>query len=320
VQLALNLSHIRQPKDIAVPAILLAVASVAPFIVPSPYVLHVMVLILFYVGYASSWNILAYSGQVSFGHAAFLGLGGYISALISIKMGILWIGILVGGAGAAAIGLLIGLTCVRLREWFLALVTFGFTMILEAITIEFDWITAGTSGMAVPPLLPSPQTYYYLMLLLALCPVVVMYFLRRSAMGLAFQSIRENELEANASGVNSTKYKIIGFTLSTFLTGVLGAAYAHYVGFINPQIYSLDFSFWPVIMTVIGGMATLEGPIVGAAFLMFVWEFLRMIDPRVRLLLIGVTMVLVMILMPRGIVPLVRSRIEKPPEANSESK
>jgi branched-chain amino acid transport system permease protein len=318
--LAINLLHTRQPKDIAVPAILLAVASLAPLIIPSPYVLHVMVLILFYVGYASSWNILAYSGQVSFGHAAFLGLGGYISALISIKMGIFWIGIVVGGVGAAGIGLLIGLTCVRLREWFLALVTFGFTMILEAITIEFDWITAGTFGMAVPPLLPSPQTYYYLMLLLALCPVTVMYFLRRSAMGLAFQSIRENEMEANASGVNSTKYKIIAFTLSTFLTGVLGAAYAHYVGFINPQIFNLDFSFWPVIMTVIGGMATLEGPIVGAALLMFVWEFLRMIDPRVRLLLIGATMVLVMILMPRGIVPLVRSRIEKAPEAISESR
>ena len=316
----INLPHTRQPKDLAVPAILLAIASIAPFLVPNPYVLHVMVLILFYVGYASSWNILAYSGQVSFGHAAFLGLGGYISTLISLKLGLLWIGIVVGGVGAAAVGLLIGLTCVRLREWFLALVTFGFTMILEAITIELDWITAGTSGMAVPPLVPSTQAYYYLMLLLALCPVTVMYLLRRSTMGLAFQSIRENEVEANASGVNPTKYKIIAFTLSTFLTGILGASYAHFVGFINPQIFNLDFSFWPVIMTVIGGMATLEGPIVGAVLLMFVLEFLRMIDPRVKLLLIGVTMVLVMILMPRGIVPLAKSRIKKASEEVSDSR
>jgi branched-chain amino acid transport system permease protein len=310
----------RQSKDLVVPAILLAIASIAPFLVPSPYILHVMVLILFYVGYASSWNILAYSGQVSFGHAAFLGLGGYISTLIALKIGVLWIGIVVGGVGAAGVGLLIGLTCVRLREWFLALVTFGFTMILEAIVIEFDWITAGTFGMAVPALLPSTQAYYYLMLLLALCPVLVMILLKRSTMGLAFQSIRENEAEANASGVNPTKYKIIAFTLSTFLTGMLGASYAHYVGFINPQIFSLDFSFWPVIMAVIGGMATVEGPIVGAVLLMFVWEFLRMIDPRVRLLLIGVTMVLVMILMPRGIVPLAKSRIKKAREEVSDSR
>ena len=310
----------RQSRGLVVPAILLAIASIAPFLVPSPYVLHVMVLILFYVGYASSWNILAYSGQVSFGHAAFLGLGGYISTLIALKMGVLWVGIVVGGVGAAGVGLLIGLTCVRLREWFLALVTFGFTMILEAIVIEFDWITAGTFGMAVPALLPSVQAYYYLMLLLALCPVIVMVLLKRSTMGLAFQSIRENEAEANASGVNPTKYKIIAFTISTFLTGILGASYAHYVGFINPQIFSLDFSFWPVIMAVIGGMATVEGPIVGAFLLMFVWEFLRMIDPRVRLLLIGVTMVLVMILMPRGIVPLAKSRIKKAREEVSDSR
>ena len=295
----------------AQPAILLAAASLAPFLVPNAYVLHVMVLILFYAGYSSSWNILAYSGQVSFGHAAFLGIGGYVSTLIALKIGIMWFGLLVGGAVSGGIGLLVGLTCVRLREWFLALVTFGFTMILEAFTVEFDWITAGTFGMAVPSLLPSVQAYYYLMLLLALCPVTIMYSLKRSTVGLAFQSIRENEIEAKASGVNPTKYKLVAFTLSTFLTGILGASYAHYVGFINPQIFSLDFSFWPVIMTVIGGIATVEGPIVGAALLIFIWEFLRIIDPSVKLLLIGGIMVLIMILMPRGIVPIVKSRIKE---------
>jgi branched-chain amino acid transport system permease protein len=276
-----------------------------------------MVLILFYAGYSSSWNILAYSGQVSFGHAAFLGIGSYVSTLIALKMGILWIGLLLGGAVSGGVGLLVGLTCVRLREWFLALVTFGFTLILTAITIEFEWITAGTFGMAVPSLLPSVQAYYYLMLLLALCTVIVMYSLERSTMGLALRSVRENEIEAKASGVNPTKYKLITFTLSTFLTGILGASYAHYVGFINPQIFNLDFSFWPVIMTVIGGLATVEGPILGAVLLTFIWEFLRIIDPRVRLLLIGGIMVLVMILMPRGIVPIVKSHLKR---VNSDSR
>lgn len=279
-----------------------------------------MVLLLFYIGYSSSWNILAYSGQVSFGHAAFLGIGGYVSTLISLRMGLLWAGIIFGGIVSGVVGLLVGLTCVRLREWFLALVTFGFTLILEAITIEFDWITAGTFGMAVPPLLPSVQTYYYLMLLLALCTIMIMYLLERSTIGLAFRSIRENEIEAKASGVNPTKFKIIAFTLSTSLTGILGASYAHYVGFINPQIFNLDFSFWPVIMTVVGGMATVEGPIVGAVLLTFIWEFLRIIDPRVRLLLIGGIMVLVMILMPQGIVPIARLRLKTPRRAISDSR
>ena len=222
-----------------------------------------------------------------------------------------WVGILVGGFVAALAGLLIGIVCVRLREWFLALVTFGFSIILEAITIELDWITAGTMGLAVPKLLPSIQAYYYLMLALALICIVVMYVLQNSKMGLAFASIRENEEEAKVTGINPMKFKLIAFTLSTFLTGILGAVYVHFIGFVNPQIFSLDFSFWPMIITVIGGMGTLEGPIVGAILFEFIWEFLRVINPLVRLIVIGAIVVLVVILMPKGIVPTVKSRIKQ---------
>jgi branched-chain amino acid transport system permease protein len=282
-----------------------------PTFIENRYVLHVLVLIIFYVAYSSSWNILAYSGQVSFGHAAFLGLGGYLTTLIALSMNLLWIGILVGGLAAALAGLLIGIVCVRLREWFLALVTFGFSIILEAITIELDWITAGTMGLAVPKLLPSIQGYYYLMLVLALICIVVMYLLQNSKMGLAFASIRENEEEAKVTGINPTKFKLIAFTLSTFLTGILGSVYVHFIGFVNPQIFHLDFSFWPMIITIIGGMGTLEGPIVGAILFEFIWEFLRVINPLVRLIVIGAIVVLVVILMPKGIVPSVKSKIKQ---------
>ena len=289
----------------------MAILSIMPIFIENRYVLHVLVLIIFYVAYSSSWNILAYSGQVSFGHAAFLGLGGYLTTLIALSINLLWIGILVGGFVAALAGLLIGIVCVRLREWFLALVTFGFSIILEAITIELDWITAGTMGLAVPKLLPSIQGYYYLMLVLALICTVIMYVLQNSKMGLAFASIRENEEEAKVTGINPTKFKLIAFTLSTFLTGILGSVYVHFIGFVNPQIFHLDFSFWPMIITIIGGMGTLEGPIVGAILFEFIWEFLRVINPLVRLIVIGAIVVLVVILMPKGIVPTVKSRIKQ---------
>jgi branched-chain amino acid transport system permease protein len=271
----------------------------------------VLVLILFYVGYASSWNVLAYSGQVSFGHAAFLGLGGYFTTLIALKVGLLWIGILIGGVASALIGFFIGIVCVRLREWFLALVTFGFSIILEAITIELDWITAGTFGLAVPKLLPSIEAYYYLMFSLAIGCVVIMYVLQYSRVGMAFASIRENEEEAKVSGVNTTKYKLVAFTLSTFLTGILGAVYVHYIGFVNPQIFHLDFSFWPIIISVMGGLATLEGPIVGAILFQFIWEFLRIIDPLARLIVIGAIVVVIIITMPKGIVPTLKSILKR---------
>jgi len=289
----------------------MAILSIMPIFIENRYVLHVLVLIIFYVAYSSSWNILAYSGQVSFGHAAFLGLGGYLTTLIALSINLLWIGILVGGFVAALAGLLIGIVCVRLREWFLALVTFGFSIILEAITIELDWITAGTMGLAVPKLLPSIQGYYYLMLVLALICIVIMYVLQNSKMGLAFASIRENEEEAKVTGINPTKFKLIAFTLSTFLTGILGSVYVHFIGFVNPQIFHLDFSFWPMIITIIGGMGTLEGPIVGAILFEFIWEFLRVINPLVRLIVIGAIVVLVVILMPKGIVPTVKSKIKQ---------
>jgi len=291
--------------------LLMVIFSIVPAFVENRYVLHVLVLIIFYIGFSSSWNILAYSGQVSFGHAAFLGLGGYLTTLIALNMNLLWVGILVGGFVAALAGLLIGIVCVRLREWFLALVTFGFSIILEAITIELDWITAGTMGLAVPKLLPSIQAYYYLMLILSLICIVIMHVLQNSKMGLAFASIRENEEEAKVTGINPMKFKLIAFTLSTFLTGILGAVYVHFIGFVNPQIFHLDFSFWPMIITVIGGMGTLEGPIVGAILFEFIWEFLRVINPLVRLIVIGAIVVLVVILMPKGIVPTVKSKIKQ---------
>jgi len=281
-------------------AALVAVLAL-PLFERDPYILHVIILVFFYVMYSSSWNLLAYSGQVSFGHAAFLGIGGYITTLLAIRMVSPWLGLLAGASASALVGCLIGLTCVRLREWFLALVTFGFSLIMEAITIQLDWITAGTFGLAVPSLLNSLDQYYYGMLSLMVVTVLLTYLIIRSKIGLAFIAIRENEQEAKATGIDTVKYKLLAFVISTFLTGLAGAFYAHFIGFINPQIYSLEHSFWPVIMVVSGGLGTLEGPVIGTVVIMFVWEFLRIIDPVQRMLTIGLILILIIIFMPRGL-------------------
>ncbi|MEM3539079.1 MAG: branched-chain amino acid ABC transporter permease [Nitrososphaerales archaeon] len=288
--------------------------------------MHVLILMFFYIGYSSSWNILAYSGQVSFGHAAFLGISAYITTLFTIQTSLPFIGVLIGATVSAFVGLLIGLTCVRLREWFLALVTFGFSIIMIALTIELDEFTGGTLGLAVPKLFPSINQYqyyfyyYYIMLTLAVFLVLISQFIIKSKVGLAFAAIRENESEAKATGINVIRYRLLAFTISAFFTGLTGAFYAHFIGFINHQIYSPENSFWPIIINVIGGLATIEGPVIGSIIRFLIIEFLRIIEPWVRnigpgmitiypkmqVLIFGIILVVVIISMPKGIAPWLR--------------
>src|SRR5512136_1979004 len=140
----------------------LVIAAVAPFLIDSRYILNLLCLMLIFIIFASAWNLLAYSGQGSLGHAAFLGIGAYASTLIATKSGITpYITIFLGAGVAACIGVLIGLTCVRLKEWFLAMITFGFAIIVQTITVSIlAPVTGGWDGIAAPRLL-SPSIPYY---------------------------------------------------------------------------------------------------------------------------------------------------------------
>ncbi|MGQ9718826.1 MAG: branched-chain amino acid ABC transporter permease [Nitrososphaerales archaeon] len=297
------------------PILLLLVCLLIPLFEIPPYFIHVLAVTFFYISYSSSWNLLAYSGQVSFGHAAFLGIGGYVTTIFTIQTSIPWLGLLLGALVSAFAGILVGLTCVRLREWFLALVTLGFSIIMVALTIELNWLTGGVHGLAVPRLLPSVNHYYYGMLALTIFLVFIIYLITKSKIGLAFAAIRENESEAKATGIDVTKYKLLAFTMSAFFAGLIGAFYAHFISFINYQIFLLDYSFWPIIICVIGGIATIEGPIIGSALRFFILEFLRVIQPlvetidpviklnypKIQVLLMGIILVVVVIKMPKGI-------------------
>src|SRR4030043_2168609 len=141
-----------------------AFVAVLPLFVRSEYIVgHVFTVMIIFALYASSWNLLAYSGQGSLGHATFLGIGGFVSSLIAINLGIPPIvGVFVGGLFAAGVGLLIGLACVRLKTWFLAMVTFGSSVIAIAMISQFDYITHGTLGFPPPQLVPSGLPFYLL--------------------------------------------------------------------------------------------------------------------------------------------------------------
>lgn len=292
--------------------LIVGVALIAPFLSGNLYLLNLLSLMLIFIIFASAWNLLAYSGQGSLGHAAFFGIGAYASTVIAIKIGVSpYISIFLGAAFAALIGILIGITCVRLKEWFLAMVTFGFAIIVQTITVSIlTPVTGGWDGMASPRLLsPDIPGYqlieYYSILFITIASVIAIWYIMKSRIGLAFLAIRENELEARASGVDPVRYRLLAFAMSAYLAGVAGALEIHHIGYITPEIFGVDLSFWPVTYVIFGGLGTLAGPIIGTIALTIIWEGLKMAGLTfARYVIVGLLLILVIIFLPKGLVDL----------------
>jgi len=290
----------------------LAIAVVAPFLLSNLYILNLLSLMLIFIIFASAWNLLAYSGQGSLGHAAFFGIGAYASTVIAVKSGITpYITIFLGAAVAAVVGILIGLTCVRLKEWFLAMVTFGFAIIVQTIAVSIlTPITGGWDGIASPrlvsPDIPGYQLIeYYSILLITIASVVLIWYILKSRIGLAFSAIRENEIEARAAGVDPVRYRLLAFGLSAYLAGVAGALEIAHIGYITPEIFGVDLSFLPVTYVILGGLCTLAGPVIGTIVLTILWEGLKMAGLTFsRYVIIGILLILVIIFLPKGLVDL----------------
>ncbi len=290
----------------------LAIAAAFPFLSASMFLLNLLVLMLISIIFASAWNLLAYSGQGSLGHAAFLGIGAYASTLIAIQSGISpFITIFLGATVAAFIGVLIGLTCVRLKEWFLAMVTFGFAIIVQALTVSvLAPMTGGWDGIASPRLVsPSIPGYqlieYYAILIITIASLIAIWYIMKSRIGLAFLAIRENELEARSAGVDPVRYRLIAFAMSAYLAGVAGALQIHHIGYITPELYGVDNSFWPITFVILGGLGTLAGPVIGTIVLTIIWEGLKATGLTFgRYVIVGFILILTIIFLPKGLVNL----------------
>jgi branched-chain amino acid transport system permease protein len=314
-------------KGMLLLVVALAVAAVLPLVFSGSFFVYVLTLIVIFALYASSWNLLAYSGQGSLGHAVFLGLGGFTSALAAINLGVPpVISLFVGGALSAGIGLLIGLTCVRLKAWFLAMVTFGFSVIAFSLFSQFDFILHGNTGFPPRVLIGSGLPFYYLAVSFTAGSMIVMYVILRSRMGLAFRAIKENEAESKMVGINTAKYKLMAFVISTFFAGLAGGLYVYFLGYVDNSLFQATNSFTPLIMSVIGGLGSLEGPIIGAAILVSVQTLLTLpavtnslqnalgayfpsvsnVGPPLTLLGIGVFLVVIVIFAPKGVSSILR--------------
>jgi branched-chain amino acid transport system permease protein len=248
----------------------------------SGYVLQVFSHALLLATLALSWNVLAVSGSISLGHAAFFGVGAYGSALLSLDHGLsVWLTIPLGGFLATAVAIVMGLVCLRLRSGYFALATLAFVEIPRSITDNWDSLTRGSLGLVGLPGLPNLQLgswqlniggssvgSYYLVLAYTLVLVSLLALLFRSNLGLALQAIREEEIAAEALGIQVQRYRLLSLLLSAFFTGVGGGLYGHLIGYIEPGlVYGLHFSAAPMIFAICGGRFTLLGPALAALVL-----------------------------------------------------
>lgn len=280
----------QNPKQLMLPAVVVAALAAVPVVITQPYYLHTAIMVLFYAYLASSWNIVGgFAGQLSLGHSAFAAIGGYASTLLFIHLNLSpWLGMLVGGVLAALVAVLVGLPTFRLRGAYYALATVafseGFRVILESVKHVGSWETGGAEGLMVPlrgdaPLVMqfmAKAPYYYLILGMLMLVVLVSWLIDRSKLGYYLTALREDEEAAQALGSNTAVAKLQAAAISAFFTALGGTFYAQLVRFLEPPaIAGADLSSQMVLLAIVGGKGTVFGPVVGGMLLTMLGEFTR---------------------------------------------
>jgi branched-chain amino acid transport system permease protein len=295
-------------------------------IVGMAYYNRIIVLMGINITLAVSLNIInGHAGQFSLGHAGFMAVGAYFAAFLTVNYlspivdkfstgstqqwlaqnGLLLVAVLGGGGLAALAGYVVGLPSLRLRGDYLAIVTLGFGEIIRVLILNIDKIGAarGLSGI-------SRWANFFWVYLLVGITILISWRLVNSSVGRAFLSIREDQIAAEAMGVDTTKYKVKAFIMGSFLAGAAGALYAHYMMYLNPTMFTFDKSFLVLAMVVLGGLGSISGSIMAAIILTFLPEGLRaakdfmpasLADRDPRMVIYSIMLIVLMLTRPQGL-------------------
>ena len=298
-------------------ALLAVLALMLPMIAPDPATTGMAVFTVMYVGLATAWNIMGgYTGYISLGHAAFFGFGAYSFSLMLVHLNLApgyppFLLVPLAGLLTAVLAVLIGWIALRTRAATFVIVTIAFMFMLQLLGENLVTLTGGGAGLALPyshdwggDFFNVP--YYYAMLALAVLALFISWWIRRSKFGLGLLAIRDDEDKALAVGVPTRAFKLTAFVISAVLVGMIGAVYGYYVTYLYPQ-----FAFDPligismVLMAFLGGLGTLSGPVIGALLLEpaqmeFAYHFGA---SRLYLVFYAAVFLIVILLLPRGIVP-----------------
>lgn len=291
-----------------------------------PYYVSVANLMAIAVIGALGLNILVgFTGQISIGHGAFIGVGAYTVGVLTTKFGLsFWAALPLAGLAAAAVGALFGVPSLRLKGLYLAIATLAAQVIIEFTIIHWTSLTGGSAGIVLQPVslgpysLANDRVFYYFVLLLVIFAVVFTFNLFRSRVGRAFMAVRDRDIAAAVMGINLLRYKVLAFALSSFYAGTAGALLAGYTRVITPENFTIDVSIQYLAMIIIGGLGSVLGSVYGAVFMMLLpiglralADFLGTFFPNIEHLLLamqtalfGLIIILFLIFEPEGLAKL----------------
>ena len=292
-------------------ALLLAI----PFLTANQFLLHLGITVLMWTVLGVAWNLLGgYAGQVSFGHASFFGVGAYTMMILYLKVGLApWYGMVLGGILGAVVSLPIGLICFRLRGPYFSLATLAVAEIVRLVALNWEALTNGPVGLLITTLpqvgfgsrslnWESKAPFYYIVAFLAAGAMFATYGLSRSRLGAYLLAVREDEDTAESIGIDTVRAKVTVLALSAFFTGLAGGFYGLYFRYVDPDaVFPIALSVEMVFMAVVGGLATVGGPVIGAIFLVSVGELFRERFLVGHLIFYGLFMMLTIRYLPEGI-------------------
>jgi branched-chain amino acid transport system permease protein len=291
------------------PLIIAGLLALLPLIGLSSYWMHILILVIMWSVIGMAWNLLGgYCGQVSFGHAAFFGVGAYTAGILYNKLGIsAWWGLPASILMVTIFALVIGYICLRLKGPFFALGTLAMGVILRVTAENLTGITEGDLGIMIRERTWIDKTwYFYVILIVALLSFFLVKKVIESKLGYYFVAIREDQDAAESLGINTTLYKTIALSLSAVITGLAGAFYTNYMGYIDPKIvFALhDISIVTIMVVMVGGVATYWGPFVGAIIMVFLAEIIRTIPKlgAAHHTFFGILLIVIIIFLPNGVV------------------
>ena len=277
------------------------------------YGIRVMLQLFMWIALAQSWNLISgLTGYVSFGHVAFFGMGSYTTAILVVK-GMAWpLAAVAGGVMAVVLAFVIGWPCLRLKGPYFAIAMLGLNEVLRVMASYFEGLTGGGLGLSLPTLDASVRIYYA-MGLVAMAVTALTYLIVTSRFGLRLMTIREDEVAAEAMGINTFRYKIYAFLLSAAAPGIVGGLAARDMGYIEPiSVFPLVTTITMIVMVLFGGKGTIWGPVLGAVILFTFQELVWAHFPHAHQVLLGAIIVTVVLVMPRGILGVLQQKYNLP--------
>ena len=297
-------------QKIALAVGLIVIAMLPPFL--KNYGIYLMTLLCVYLMAAFGLNlIVGYAGQMSIGQAAFYGIGAYISAILTTKLGVsFWLVLPLAAIVCFIIGLMLGFPALRVQHHYLAFATLGFNVLVYLVMRNEEALTGGTFGIANIPRpslfgysLDGPLPFFYFTYVSVILLAAVLWYLLRSPWGRAFAALRDNPIRAESTGVNITAYTLLAFAIGAACAGIGGVYLTALVNFIEPGQFNLSVSLMMLLAVIVGGSGRFFGPVLGSVIVILLPEWLRFLKDW-YLALFGFAVIVLMIFLPGGLLSL----------------